>query len=134
MAEQRPHRYRSVVPELRRLHSPDLLDMQSASPENPEDFCLLVQAMIGPVDDVGEESFDFMVCTPKWLAHSLMEKKFIFGRHYLLVARYDYGVILETIKSLCQSIDGSTWKEVGERLSRYGKWEFEDYTEDSATE
>jgi hypothetical protein len=117
----------SVTPELRRLHSPDLLDLRGSKPDNPENFRILVQAMIGPRGSPGEESFDFVVCTPKWLALFLSKDAAIFGRHYLFVDVYDYDVIWEKINQLCIDTAGSTWSEVGERLNRYGRWEFEDY-------
>lgn len=116
-----------MVPEIRRLHSPDLLDMQSSVPEDPERFCILVQAMIGPKGAPGEESFDFSVCTPKWLDHYLADKTFVFGRHYLLVKYYDYVLIWNAIEIACRPIQGDSWSDVAERLSRYGRWEFEDY-------
>lgn len=131
MAGERSRRHSAVVPKLDRLHSPDLLDMQSSGPEDPESFCILVQAMIGPKEEPGEESFDFIVCTPKWLAQSVSENQFVFGRHYLIIDYYDYSVILSAINSICQTSSGSSWKQVAEHLSRYGKWEFEDYVENS---
>lgn len=129
MARERPHRHSSITPDIRRLHSPDLFDMQSERPEDPEQFCILVQAMIGPAGEIGEESFDFVVCTPKWLAQSLRKDDYVFGRHYLLVEYYDYDIIFSALISLCQGITGSSWRQVAEQLGRYGKWEFEDYTE-----
>jgi hypothetical protein len=101
--------------------------MRSRAPDDPNRFCILVQAMIGPEGGRGEESFDFTVCTPGQLNQSVREGNYVFGRHYLIVAHYDYNVILDAIRSLCRDITGTNWKEVGERLSRYGKWEFEDY-------
>lgn len=116
-----------MIPELRRLHSPDLPDMQSMHPDDPELFCILVQALIGPRGAAGEESFDFTVCTPKWLAQSLLKYKYTFGRHHLIVEYYDYNIIFGAINSLCQRTSGANWHEIAERLGRYGKWEFEDY-------
>ena len=127
MAGERSYRHTPIVPELRRLHSPDLLDMQSLEPETPDNFCILVQAMIGPTGEQGEESFDFIVCTPKWLTESLSNHNYVLGRHHLIVARYDYNVIRDAVLFLCQTITGSTWKEVADHISRYGSWEFEDY-------
>lgn len=118
-----------IHPELRRLHSPDLWDMRSQQPDDPRDFGILVEAMIGPRDGPGEESFDFVLCTPSWLARLVAEERIVYGRHYLFVARYDYDAIFEAITRVCDSIQGETWQEVGERLARYGKWEFEDYRE-----
>ena len=129
MAGERSHRYSAVAPEVRRIHSPDILDMQSAVPDDPEMFCILVQAMIGPAAELGEESFDFTVCTPKWINKAMLKDGFMFGKNCLIVEYYDYNIILDAINSLCQSIKGSSWKQVAEQLGRYGKWEFEDYNQ-----
>lgn len=127
MSTSDSERERLLQPELHWLHSPDLLDMRASIPDDPENFCLLVQALVGPPGDQGEESFDFLVCTPNWLYRSLAEQPAIFGRHYLFVQRYDYELIVATIERLCASISCSNWSEVAERLGRYGQWEFEDY-------
>ncbi len=103
--------------------------MQSESPENRESFCILVQAMIGPKGESGEESFDFTVCTPAWLQRFLSENAFMFGMYLLLVERYDYNAILQAISSICKTTSGSSWAEVAEQVGRYGRWEFEDYND-----
>ena len=51
--------------QLKRLHSPDVWDLKSFKPDGP--FSILVEAMAGPVDAPGEESFDIIVCTYDWL-------------------------------------------------------------------
>ena len=117
-----------MKPEVRRLISPDLYDLENGAPEDIGHFCLLIQAIVGPSDGPGEESFDFLVCTPSWIA-SVVQAGFLFGRHYLIVERYDYKFINNAISSLCANISGSCWRDVAERLARYGKWEFEDYRE-----
>jgi hypothetical protein len=113
--------------EIRYLHSPDVEDLKSFQPEMPDTFCILVQAMIGPSGLPGEESFDFLVCTPKWLAKELETTGRIWGRHYLFVKRYSFDLLWRTINDLCVNTRGNSWQEIGAQLARYGKWEFEDY-------
>ena len=112
---------------LRRLHSPDVHDLKTFVPPDPFRFGLLIQAMIGPEDEDGEESFDFFVCTPQWLNEELEHKQHVLGRHRLFVRRYDMLSIERVMKHLCSQAAGSDWSEISEFLSRYGKWEFEDY-------
>ena len=111
---------------LRYLHSPDLSDLEHAAPPDPENFCILLQAMIGPEDGKGEESFDFLLCTPKWLMDDLGAKAHLWGRHYLLVPRYDFASILKAVTTLCSDVEAPDWKSTAAIISRYGKWEFED--------
>lgn len=112
---------------LKRLHSPDVFDLESHEPEDRTSFSLLVQAMIGPVGQEGEESFDIDVCTPRWLDSIMDAKSVVFGRHYIIVKAYDYHLIHSSIEQYVDTCSGKDWEEVAERLSRLGKWEFEDY-------
>ncbi|WP_366097976.1 Imm8 family immunity protein [uncultured Bartonella sp.] len=52
---------------LKRLYSPDIYNLESYIPPEEENFCFLLQAMIGPLGGDGEESFDIEVFTPMWL-------------------------------------------------------------------
>jgi hypothetical protein len=112
---------------LRYLHSPDALDLDSFTPEDPGCFQMLIQAMIGPEDGPGEESFDFIVCTPRWLGGVLAKQDCEFGRHYLVVRGFEIGLIKRALADLCARAVGRDWASVAAFLSRYGKWEFEDY-------
>jgi hypothetical protein len=58
------------------LHSPDADALAEFTPEDPEDFALLVQAMVGPRGEEAEESFNFVVCTPRWFDAQRFEKAF----------------------------------------------------------
>jgi hypothetical protein len=113
---------------IRGLHSPDVADLSSHVPDDPAKFGFLLQALLGPDDGLGEESFTFLVCTPAWLDEQLTDDGHLFVRHYLLVKRFDWRVILEALTELCVRSAGPSWSAVSTMLSRYGQWEFEDYT------
>lgn len=116
---------------LRELHSPDLPDLEQGAPPDPERFCILVQAFVGPADEEDvRESFDFLLCTPSGLADELTAKPYVWGRHYLLVPRYDFPTVTEAVTKICDEAEGADWDAVAGLLGRYGKWEFEDYQEE----
>lgn len=113
--------------QLRRLHSPDVANLETHVPAEPECFGILVQAMVGPEDMPGEESFDFIVCTPRWLTSKVVVHGYAVGRHHLVVRTYEYEVIRGAISDLCEKAVGPDWLTVASKLGRFGKWEFEDY-------
>jgi len=116
-----------VRAELKRLHSPDVGDLKSFHPGEPEDFGFLLQAMIGPVGVESKESFDMMVCTPEWLRRNHAATEIIVGRHHLIVCKYDYESLVSYISEFVKQCTGDSWSEVADKLGRLGKWEFEDY-------
>ncbi|MES2662168.1 MAG: immunity 8 family protein [Pseudomonadota bacterium] len=115
--------------ELKRLHSPDIYDLENYQPEHPRKFGFLLQAMVGPKGKEGEESFDLEVCTPGWLEEAYGPDEVIIGQHYLIVREYNYQRIVASIENFLRDCSGKNWREVGEKVSRLGKWEFEDYIE-----
>jgi hypothetical protein len=117
----------SVKPALKRLHSPDVFDLESFSPVDPACFSFLLQAMFGPEDGDGEESFDVLVCTPAWLSGEVEREGFVAGRHHLIVREFNLEQIRSFLVGYAGTCVGRTWREVAEKLSRLGKWEFEDY-------
>ena len=114
---------------LRRIDSPDLSDMENEAPENPFDFQILVQAMIGPDSSVGEEAFDIIVCTPSRIEEMIAQNGYMFPVHHLIVERYDYHLIRGAVEEICESAFGSDWKDIANKLSKFGAWEFADYVE-----
>jgi hypothetical protein len=115
---------------LRRLHSPDADPLVEFAPDDPESFSISVQALVGPEDGEGEESFDFTITTAPWLAEQpAPEKGFEFLHGVLLLSRWDYDTAVRAISDLCRNTDGETWNDVATSLSRYGHWEFADYRE-----
>ncbi len=115
-----------VVPKLRLLSSSDfdvetgpLLDANNA-------FCAPIRAIFGPHAGDGEESFDFFVCNAKGLERELTRGDF-FGLHYIFVDHYDYRKLRLMIEKLGTRCMADTWNEAAEKLSKYARWEFDDY-------
>lgn len=111
------------------LYSPDVSDLESWYPEDPDCFALLVTVLAGPQGGIGKESFDFVVCTPEWIRREYGSDAVVSGRSRLLVFDYDFKKILRKIEGIVESISGDSWVEVATKLSRYAAWEFEDYQE-----
>jgi hypothetical protein len=97
------------------------------APRDPEYFGLLVDARIGPADGPGATLFQFSVCSPSWMENEVAAGEYYWLRHYLLITRWDYDLVVGAVTKLCTSIEGSDWRGVTEKLSRYMRWEFEDY-------
>jgi len=109
---------------LRYLHFPDVDSPEENLPSVPDHLPIPMQAMIGPRDSEGEESFEFIVCTPRWIETKVGELKHLFGRHLLIVDRYDYVTIARAIEGLCNIHDAPDWPSLASRLGEYGAWEF----------
>jgi hypothetical protein len=112
---------------LARLHSPDAADLRHFTPLHPDQFAILVQAMIGPEGSDAHESFDIVVCTPSWLEERLRKDPIFFPRHHLLMAAFDYGELEKFISAFCAACEGPSWEALAVQLGRLGRWEFEDY-------
>lgn len=113
--------------ELKRIHSPDIFNLENFHPDEEDVFGILLQLMVSPENSDGEESFDVLLCTPQWLMQCAQKSDVIFGRHYLIVFEYNYQRIYNQLKDYVESIEGDTWEEIALRIGRIGKWEFEDY-------
>lgn len=114
--------------QLKRIHSPDAHDLMAFKPNDPDCFGLLLQLMVGPEGEDSEESFDVVLCSPKWLQSACIEAP-LPGRHYLFQQSYDYVKVLEFVRAYCSACEGNTWQEIACLVGRLAKWEFEDYRE-----
>lgn len=119
--------------ELRRLHSPDALDLERFAPATPECFGILVQAMIGPRGRPGEEAFDLVLCTPSWLGEQLLRDNCLWLQDHLLVTKFDYRTLVAAVEGICAQVAGDTWTEVALKLNRFARWEFADYRESGSS-
>lgn len=116
-----------MTAQIKRLHSPDVTDLSSYCPEDPECFGFLLQAIAGPKGSPGEESFDMIVCTPQWLTKRHRREDVVVGRSYVIVFEYDFKRLSLFIDRYAERCSGHTWRDVAEKLGRIGIWEFEDY-------
>ena len=117
---------------LKNWYCPDIDDLSNYSPVQSDNFCFLFRAMVGLMEEEGEESFDIQVCTPQWLITNMKKDDVFCGRHFLIVLEYNFERIFRKIKNLIESCTGNDWDEIAAKVSRIGFWEFEDY-EDSKT-
>ena len=115
--------------QVRRFHSPDVDDLSGWVPPCPKKFGILLQVLIGPEGQDGEESFDFVVCTPEWLREKHTNQGVIFGRHHVLVFGYHFERIQAAIIAMVENATGDDWIGLAQGISRYGCWEFEDYSD-----
>lgn len=112
---------------VRRISTSEGDDLELYVPQDPQKFCVLVRAMVGPRGGVGEESFDINVCTPQWLEEQIDGEGFVFGTHRLFVKTYDTLQIKKLITKFIERYSGDSWREVAEKIGPFARWEFEDY-------
>lgn len=112
--------------ELKSIHSPDI-DIRNYWPENPESFHFLLQVMIGPEGEDSSESFDFEVFSPIWIQNNIRHDDMLYGLHKIILTTYDIPLLENRLRHLCSRTMGETWHEIAQKLSRYGRWEYEGY-------
>lgn len=114
---------------LKRLYSPDIYNLESYIPPEEENFCFLLQAMIGSLGGDGEESFDIEVCTPIWLYKNLTDNDVRLGCYTIIIKKYDYFLIKNFIEKYINNCEGKTWNDIALKLNELGRWEFFLYKE-----
>ncbi|PKL85064.1 MAG: hypothetical protein CVV22_10000 [Ignavibacteriae bacterium HGW-Ignavibacteriae-1] len=115
---------------LKNFYSSDIgIPLSDYIPVTNDNFCILARLIVGEAKLGGEESFDITICTPKWLISNHDDSDIIIGRHYLIVFEYNYQRIFSKLKTLVETTRGDTWDEIGSKIGRIGRWEFEDYKE-----
>jgi hypothetical protein len=91
------------------------------------DFGFVLEAMIGPAEKDGAESFDITVCTPGWFAKRMSRDEIRIGAHTIFVKSYDYQRLIRFIERAIQRHEAPTWPELGVKLNHLGQWEFDGY-------
>jgi hypothetical protein len=121
-------RQAKVRAKLKGLYSPDINELETWSPDGTS-FGFPLEALIGPSESEGAESFSMTVCTPDWFANEGMSGQAIMsGNHTLFVTEHDYRALWQFIERAAQRSEGNNWHEIALKLSWLGRWEFADYT------
>jgi len=94
--------------------------LEKYQPHDETNFSFLLQIMVGVRGEDGEESFDAIVCTPKWIFSNLKKKDLLFGYHHLIVQEYDYALMVAKIKKFIGNLGSRDWKDVAEKMSYSG--------------
>ncbi|TDP33080.1 immunity protein 8 of polymorphic toxin system [Nocardia ignorata] len=112
--------------ELRAIGSPDT-DIQTGILKDRD--AIAIRFLAGPKGMAGEESFDLLVCTPRWIADQVGLTGLLHGRHKIIVDRIDLDAVSQYLRGYVAGLDEPTWPELAAKLGRIGMWEFEDYCE-----
>ena len=111
--------------------SPGVDDLYSYQPEDPENFCILLQICVGIAGSDSEalsgETFDIEVFTPSWLLSKYHKDEVLFPKHSLIVFHYDFEKIYQKVRDLIESCSGNSWEEITKKIGEFSAWEFEGY-------
>ncbi|WP_329135383.1 immunity 8 family protein [Streptomyces sp. NBC_01476] len=103
------------------------VDLDDFRPSDPEDFAFLIQALIGPSDGEGEESLQFVVCTPRNMERQVeREGGITWGRGLVIVNSPKMPKILDFLKRSIERPERNSWSELAAYLGKFGVIEFED--------
>jgi hypothetical protein len=103
--------------------------LENFSPESLENFCILMAACIGQIGSPGGDDFWFRICTPAWLQAQCLKQPVIWGRHMIIIDRYNAETIKAELEKIVKNCKADSWEAAAEKLGRMGAWEFEDYAE-----
>ena len=100
-------------------------------PEDEECFSEWLTIHIGIKGEDGAVSYNLMVCTPDWLKGQLSKSSVEWGRHMLIMNKFDPDLIRKEVDKklveLLEQFESDDDITFSEKIGRYAHWEFEDY-------
>jgi hypothetical protein len=124
---KRGEQLRAELRKLYVLHDNGYRDIETFAPGDPTCFVVEVTALIGPAGLTGEEDFEFVVCTPKWLTREPLENGFRWGQDHLFVDAWDPVRVHQIFRDLCHQTTGPDWIYIAMHLSHFGQWQRDQY-------
>ena len=86
---------------------------------------------IGIKGKEGGVNYNLMVCTPDWLSSQLDKGLVEWGRHKLIIKKFDPDLIKDEVnkklQNLLKQFENDDDVAFSEKIGRYAHWEFEDY-------
>jgi hypothetical protein len=113
---------------IRSIESSDV-DVDTYRPRDPLDDGRWIRLIVGPDDGPGDESFDVLVCTPRWLTREVERDGSRIVRHTLLMPVFDLREAMRHLRTEVSRLAGRDWQELARGLAQVGHWEFQDYRE-----
>lgn len=117
------------------LLRPELRSLFGQSGENLSEltpirgcFCHTLRAEIGVAGQRGADAFEFDVCSPEWLETELESYPIIPGGPRLFMLRFDPDAVEAYVRKRLLHANGEDWATVANKVGRWARWEFEDYT------
>jgi len=118
---------------LKQMYSIELpVSLEEHRPTDPEHFGLSIRLEVGLMGGDATDLFDLFVCTPSWIQEQFTQEGAVWGRHMLLISKYDSNLILQVVTRQMDACQGRDWNEVANKLARFAAWEFEDYKQSAA--
>ena len=113
---------------LKEIYSLEIdIELSKYIPEEMDFFEIVIRLMIGPKNEDGADSFDITVCSAKWISEKCQYGNQVWGKSLLIVDKYDYIEILNSIESKINTLSEESWSKLAIELSRFFEWEFESY-------
>jgi len=105
--------------------------LEDYSPKDEECFFEWLTISIGIKGEAGAVYYNLLVCTPDWLKKELKSTSVQWGRHKLIINKFDPDLIKKEIDNkllkLLNQFDNDNDVSFSEKIGRYAHWEFEDY-------
>lgn len=115
----------------------------AAPPDDPTHFGVAVQAFIGSTEADSSDSFDVLVCSPRWLFEAMARPRpadedvdilawgyrsfprtITMGAAFWVMDRWDEDEVRRLLDAICTEVGpGPDWGSVASRIARFIPWE-----------
>jgi hypothetical protein len=118
--------------------------LENFQPEDPSYFGVWLLALIGEDEAGPADGFDFLLCTPRWLADTFetdvqafgldgrrlghnwsSDGQALFGTGIVLVATWSTEAARRAVEEICEAQQGPDWGSVASRIGRLIPWEYD---------
>ncbi|TDL51618.1 hypothetical protein E2R60_18495 [Paenibacillus dendritiformis] len=93
--------------------------------DEPEDFCVKLEADIGIEGINGSEIFKFTIISPKYLGKLLTGNEVKVGRGLLITNDFNINKVEHEIEKIIKACSSDSWDKTSLLLSRFAQWEYD---------